>query len=345
MKRFISLFLAALMCFALVACGQKTEEPVASSTPATVETPEVQELAFPERDIKILNPNSAGGGVDVLCRMIANDAQAKGMFKGNNLIVECMPGGGSALGQAYVAKEADPDGYTVLAITASIVNNPLLNADTCQFKTSDFKWIGIFAEVPSVVIVPASSSIENWNDLDAAAKEKGLIWSTSGHGNATHTNVLLWQEDLGWKEQQFLHLAGAADQCTQIMGNHSDAAIMTIAEALSAVQSGEAKCIAIFAPAGSTYDVMPTVKTAADQGFDYSIVNIRGLAVRADTPDDIYNYLVDEFQTLFKDPDFQKDVNDSGNYACSRTPEEVQKWADQTASATIKVQEIMAKLG
>lgn len=330
-----------MMTVSLAACGEKPAQPAASSAPAA-STEEPAKLDFPTRDIKIINPNSAGGGVDVLCRLMANEIQERGMFNGQTMLVECMPGGGSALGQAYVAKQAEPDGYTVLAITASIVNNPILNPDTVEFATEDFKWIGIFAEVPSVVIVPKDSPITDWASLNEASKASSLIWSTSGNGNATHTNPLLWSDEFDWVTPEFLHQASAADQCTQIMGNHCDAAVMTIAEALSAVQSGEAKCIGIFAPAGSTYDVMPGIKTVADQGYDYSIVNIRGLAVNADVPDDVYNYLVEEFQTLFNDADFQAAVNETGNYACARTPEDVQKWAEQTAATTIKVQEILA---
>lgn len=353
MKKLIAFVLAAMMCLSIVACGSKQETPASTTTqPAQTQTPSSTttepaqptetKLDFPTHDIKFINPNSAGGGVDVLCRLIANEAQTRKMFNGQNLVVECMPGGGSALGQAYVAKQADPDGYTLLAITASIVNNPILNADTVEFKTEDFKWISIFAEVPSIVIVPKDSPANDWNSLDALAKSEGLIWSTSGNGNATHTNPLLWAQDRGWQEPQFLHQASAAEQCTQIMGGHADAAVMTIAEGLSAVQSGEAKCLAIFAPAGSTYDVMPDVKTAADQGFDWSIVNIRGIAVRADVPEDRYNYLVNEFNTLFTDADFQAAVNETGNFACARTPAEVQKWAEETAATTLRVQELLA---
>lgn len=345
MKRLIALLLAAMISFSLGACGgtSQTTSGSAASSSGTGSTSAEPALTYPEQDIKFINPNSAGGGLDVLCRLIANEAQSRKMFNGRSLVVECMPGGGSALGQAYVAKQAEPDGYTLLAMSASIVNNPILNPDTVEFETSDFKWIGIFAEVPSVLLVPKDSPFNSWEDLNNAAKNRSIIWSTAGNGTTTHTAPLLWTEDFGWAAPQFLHQSGAAEQSTQIMGNHCDAAIMTIAEGLSAYQSGEAKCIAIFAPAGSAYDVMPDVKTAADQGFDYSIVNIRGIAVSADVPDDIYNYLVDEFQTLFNDADFQTAINETGNFACARTPEEVQKWAEQTASDTMRVQEILAK--
>ena len=343
MKRWIALLVAAVMALSLVACNNSnnTQNNNSGAAPGSASAPDTAPLNFPTRDIKILNPNSAGGGVDVVCRIIANTAQEKKMFNGQTMIVECMPGAGSALGQSYVAKQAEPDGYTILAITASIVNNPILNADTVDFETSDFKWIGIFAEVPSVLIVPADSAINSWNDLDAAAKERSLIFSTAGNGTNTHTSPMIWANELDWKDIQFLHQAGAAEQTTQVMGGHCDVAMMTIAEALSAVQSGGAKCIGICADAGSTYDIMPGVPTLADQGYDYQAVNIRGLAVSKNLPDDVYQYLVDEFMKLYNDSDFQAAINDTGNFACAKGPEETQKWAESLASQTRAAQELM----
>lgn len=63
---------------------------------------------------------------DIVARVIAKVAMEGGYFNGANIIVENQPGGGGAIGQGYVAKTAEADGYTLLAYTASVITNTLL---------------------------------------------------------------------------------------------------------------------------------------------------------------------------------------------------------------------------
>lgn len=75
MKRLIALLLAAMISFSLGACGgtSQTTSGSAASSSGTGSTSAEPALTYPEQDIKFINPNSAGGGLDVLCRLIAND--------------------------------------------------------------------------------------------------------------------------------------------------------------------------------------------------------------------------------------------------------------------------------
>ena len=96
-------------------------------------------LDFPKKNIKIIVPYDAGGGVDITTRILA-EAAGKDYFNGKSLIVENMPGGGAVIGHTAVAN-AEADGYTLLAYTSAVVNNPLLKEVT--YTLDSFKTLGM----------------------------------------------------------------------------------------------------------------------------------------------------------------------------------------------------------
>ena len=79
---------------------------------------------FPTKNITIVVPYDAGGGVDITTRVLT-DAAGKDYFNGKSLIVENRGCGGAVIGHTYVAN-SKPDGYTLLAYTSAVVNNPQL---------------------------------------------------------------------------------------------------------------------------------------------------------------------------------------------------------------------------
>lgn len=78
---------------------------------------------FPSKDIRIIVPWASGGGVDTTSRIIAEHANKILDNDDVEVVVENRTGGGGVVGQTYGAN-ADPDGYTVLAMTSSVVTNP-----------------------------------------------------------------------------------------------------------------------------------------------------------------------------------------------------------------------------
>lgn len=148
MRKMAAAALAAMVAVSvLTGCGSQTKESAApAETAAKAEGEESKAEAsstvdskFPEKNIKIIVPFDAGGGVDITCRVIS-EAAGKDYFNGHSIIVENMPGGGAIVGQTNVAN-AKADGYTMLAASAALVTNPIFNETS--FKTSDFKAIAM----------------------------------------------------------------------------------------------------------------------------------------------------------------------------------------------------------
>ena len=115
---------------------------------------------FPSKNITIVVPYAAGGGVDITTRVFT-DTAGRDYFNGHSLIVEDRGGGGAVIGQTYVAN-AKPDGYTLLAYTNAVVNNPLLKDVTYTLKS--FKTLGMVCFDPEIIVVPKDSPFKTFKD-------------------------------------------------------------------------------------------------------------------------------------------------------------------------------------
>ncbi len=103
-------------------------------------------------------------------------------FKGANIIVENQPGGGGAIGQAYVAKTAPADGYTLLTYTASAISNPILKQ--VPFTVDDFKIVICPNTDPVVTIARKDAPFNTVDEMLEYAK-------TISRSSMTLVSVLL----------------------------------------------------------------------------------------------------------------------------------------------------------
>ena len=265
MRKMAAAALAAMMAVSvLTGCGSQTKETAAKAeetkaeSAGNVEAAGTASTTFPEKNIKIIVPFDAGGGVDITCRVIS-EAAGKDYFNGHSIIVENMPGGGAIVGQTNVAN-AKADGYTMLAASAALVTNPIFNETT--YKTSDFKAIAMVCFDPQCVVVPKDSPYNTLEEFVEAAKQDSLKMSTPGQSTSPHLAGVQMEQELGVKFD-YLHTDSANMQLQQIMGNHSDCALMTAGEAASAVKDGSVKALGVMSEErAETLPDVPTFKEA-----------------------------------------------------------------------------------
>lgn len=258
-----------------------------------------QHLQHSRKNIKIIVPFDAGGGVDITCRVIS-EAAGKDYFNGHSIIVENMPGGGAIVGQTNVAN-AKADGYTMLAASAALVTNPIFNETT--YKTSDFKAIAMVCFDPQCVVVPKDSPYNTLEEFVEAAKQDSLKMSTPGQSTSPHLAGVQMEQELGIKFD-YLHTDSANMQLQQIMGNHSDCALMTAGEAASAVKDGSVKALGVMSEERA--ETLPDVPTFKEAGYDMVVGSFRGLAVPADTPDDVVEVLDTTFGEIMQTETFKE---------------------------------------
>ena len=147
--------------------------------------------AYPTRPVTIVVPFAAGGGNDIMARLIA---QHLSRALGQQFVIENRAGAAGTVGAHAVAKAA-PDGYTLMVGHSGVFGvAPALYADPGYEPRRDFAPIGLIASYQQVLVVHPSVPIHSVADLIALArKEPGKItYATAGVGSGSHLSTELF---------------------------------------------------------------------------------------------------------------------------------------------------------
>ncbi len=154
---------------------------------------------YPNHAIKIIVPFAAGGGTDVLARIIAQNLNSKW---GQPVVVENQPGASGAIG-TRAAMKAPPDGYTLLmASTGALMAVSASAAGDGPFDVNKYLTpIVIGAAPPYLLVASPTLPVKTTADLVRYAKGKpdGLTFGSSGVGAASHLSGLLFGSETGIK--------------------------------------------------------------------------------------------------------------------------------------------------
>jgi tripartite-type tricarboxylate transporter receptor subunit TctC len=291
---------------------------------------------FPTKNIKIIVPFAAGGGTDTMARILSS-AAGKEYFDGHSLTVENMGGGGAVIGQTFVAKTAKPDGYTVMLYTSSCINNSLLKNVTYSYE--DFKPIIGCNPDSEIIAVPMESPYNNLKEFIEAAKTQTMKVATPGHSSGHHIRAMNLANQMGLKFE-YIHNDSAAMQLAQLMGNHCDASFMTVSEVSSIILDGKSKGLGVMASVRD--ETLPDIETFTEQGYSGWIDGAnRGISCHKDVPDDIYNYLVDQFAKIAASDEYLSAMRKAGMVPGAQTPKEYQEYVDFTVKAIISLKPML----
>ena len=160
-----------LLALSLAACGNSPSGEAAG------------DASYPTHPITIVVTFPPGGGTDLLARRIGASLQEQ---LGQPVVVENRPGASGNIGARIVA-EAPPDGYTLLMVNSSFAINPGVYRNLGFAPKRDFAAVTNVAFVPSVFVVPATSSLQKLDDaLVAAQPGKPLPFASCGNGTPQH---------------------------------------------------------------------------------------------------------------------------------------------------------------
>ncbi len=254
--------------------------------------------SYPSQQIRLIVPFAAGGGSDILARMIA-EPLSKSL--GQPIVVENRPGGGATLGADLVAKSA-PDGYTWLFTTAGPqITNPYLMPKLPYDPFNDFTPVAMLAKSVNVMVVTPSLSPQSVRELiDFAKANPGkLNYSSSGVGASSHLAGELFRQLAGI---DIIHVPyrGTGPSTTDLLSGNVQMAIDSASTLLPHVKSGGLRALG-FATL-ERQPAMPELPPIADTlpGFDGSSINY--ISVRAGTPQPIVDRLNREMNAVISDP-------------------------------------------
>ena len=234
-----------------------------------------------------------------------------------------MAGGGAVIGHTAVAN-ADPDGYTLLAYTSAVVNNPLLKDVT--YTLDSFKTLGMVCFDPEILVVPPTAEYKTYDEFVEYAKTHTVKVATPGHSTAHHIAAIQFAKDLGLNFE-YLHNDSASVQMQQLMGGHCDAAFMGTGETVSQIKDGT---IIGLAMGGEERNAdIPDVPTFTEKGEDLVAGAFRGYACPAGVPDDVYNYLVSEFDKIITSDKFIDAMKEASIPYAYKNAADFQAYANQ----------------
>jgi len=253
--------------------------------------------AWPERAIRIVLPFAAGGNTDVMARSVAEPMSA---LLGRPLVVEARPGGGGSIGSELVARAA-PDGYTVLLGSGgTLVANPVMQARLPYDAERDFRPVGMIATVPLGLLVGPKVAALGWAELAAASRARQVSLATPGNGSIAHLTMELLNHATGARLVHVPYRGGGALVPDVIAGN-VDASLVELTTALPLHAAGQARLLAVAAPARSRQ--APDVPSFAEAGVpDFTAQSFGGLLLPARTPDEVAEALRGALVAALADP-------------------------------------------
>ena len=205
-------------------------------------------------------------------------------------IVENKPGGGGNIAYSYVAK-SPPDGHTLMIAPASFTMGPHLSRNPVYNPVTDFAAIDLVADVPFVMVVPASLPVKTVKEFIELAKKSPnkLSFASVGPGTPQHLGGELFKMNAG-VDLVHVPFRGATAVLPDLLAGRIDMFIGAINSLLPLIQEGKLRAIA--ATSSKRIPSLPDVPTMAEAGLPgVEVGSGVGLVAPAGTPPDIVETL------------------------------------------------------
>lgn len=274
---------------------------------------------FPSRPIRIIVPFGPGGFTDVAARILQKELAPA---IGQPVVIENKPGAGSTIGTAEVAKQAKPDGYTLVMISTTHVITPHLYKEMPYDPIKDFTPVMKLAEGPYVLVVHPSLPVKSVADLIALAKSKpgAVDYASSGNGSSQHLVGALFATMAG-APLNHVPYKGSSGAMNDLLGGQVKVSFVGVPNALPNLASGKLRALAV--TTAKRYPGLPDVPTLDEAGVKgYDATLWLGLLAPPGTPRDIVLKLNSEITKILSTPDARKFMSSAGVDVATSTPEE-----------------------
>lgn len=296
---------------------------------------------YPDKPIRMIVPYTAGGGSDVVARLVAKELEAT---LGQPIVVDNRGSAGGIVGQGAVARSA-ADGYTILfsgsgnlAISAALFKR--LPYDTLK----DFTPIALVATGPMAVLVNENVQAKDFAALQKEASVKSLNWASGGIGTTAHLSGELVFDAAKMK---MLHVPfnGTAPSITAFRGKHVDVVVDTMAALAPFVDPS--KGIRAIAQTGATRsELMADVPTMKELGYNLTATVWWGVLAPTNLPDPIRQQLNAAVNKALTSQALKDGLRRNSAYAAGGTPaefgtflaDEIKKWGAAAAAANVERQ-------
>jgi tripartite-type tricarboxylate transporter receptor subunit TctC len=297
--------------------------------------------SYPSKPVRLIIPFPPGGSNDIVGRLIAVKLSES---LGKQVVVDNRGGAGGVIGSEMAAK-SDPDGYTLLIVSAAYAFNPALyNLPFDPVKS--FVPVAKLGSGPNSLVVHPGVPANSVKELIALAKQKPgqLICACSGVGSFQHMGTELFKSMAGI-DFKIVQFKGGGPAMIDQLGGHSQFSLGSLIQTLPHIKSGKFRVLGTGGKKRSV--ILPDVPTIAEGGLPgYEATNWWGILAPAGTPSPVVERLNKELKTILTSDEVKKLFLSEGaevDYLGSAefgpfVASEITKWGKVVKEANIKVE-------
>jgi tripartite-type tricarboxylate transporter receptor subunit TctC len=289
--------------------------------------------AYPTKPVRMIVPFAPGGNTDIIGRVFA---PKMGEFLGQQIVIDNRGGAGGTIG-THVAARAEPDGYTLLMVSAGHTINPAMIRKLPYDSVKDFTPISIIADVPTAFVIHPSLPAKNVKEFIAIARAKpgAINYSTAGRGTVGHLSAELLQS-LAKIKLTAIHYKGSGPSMIDLLAGHVQMQFPSMPAALQHSSGGRLRMIAQTGEKRSP--AAPDVPTMEEQGVKGFVVS-SGFAMFAPggTPRAIIERVNAALVKALNDPAVKANLSKQGADIVASTPEEHDRFNRAEIAKWIKV--------
>jgi len=273
---------------------------------------------YPQAPIRMIVPFGAGGGSDIVARIIAQRMQER---LGQPVVIENRPGAGGTLGNEAIAN-APRDGYTLGIMTAGQIISAVMSKSLRYDTLTAFDPIAQVATAGLIMVTRPDFPASNLKELVEAAKANPgkLVFGTPGFGATQHLAAELFKQTAGI---DMLHVPFRASPETTaaLLGRQVDVVLETVSAVLGQVQSGQLKALAVTGK--DRFPAVPDVPAAIESGVlpGYDVTTWYGFFGPRGMPPAVIARLNKTFNEIVAEPAVRARLTTAGVVVQGSTPE------------------------
>ncbi|WKU19698.1 Bug family tripartite tricarboxylate transporter substrate binding protein [Advenella alkanexedens] len=274
--------------------------------------------AYPNKAIKWVVGYPAGGGSDMVARVLAEKLQKE---LGQPVVIENKPGATTLLAAQMVAG-SPADGYTLFSPdNGTLINNPAMFKKLSYDPVADFDPVTMIVKIPMVLVAHPSFPAADINEFVTLVKNNPgkYTYASPGKGTPHHLAMELFKSRAGLEVPDAAY-RGGAPATQDVLANQLPFMVLDISTAAQHIKAGKLKAYAVMQ--GSRLDSFPDVPAIAEAGFkDLDVYAWQGVVVPAGTPKTIIDTLNTGLIKAIEHPDTQTRLLAAGMETLTSTPE------------------------
>ena len=296
---------------------------------------------YPSRPVTIVVPFAAGGGSDLLARLVAQKLEEK---LGKPFVIENRPGAGTTLAAMQTVRST-PDGYTLMQATSTTMAiNVSMQKKMPYEPLKDLLPVALLSSSPFFLVVKSDSPVKTVADLIALAKSKpnGLNYGSGGPGSMHHLSTELLQSMAGI-EMTHVPYKATPPAMNDLLAGHIQVLFGDTTSVLPMIRQGTVRGVAVTTTKRSP--AAPEIPAMAETLPGYESASWQMLVAPGGTPPEVIALLNREVHAIFSNPAVIAELERRGvGPALTGTPDEVRdfvkkeivRWTDVVRRAGLE---------